>query len=53
VVAGGFDNFTRYLPLMYYRPELKGDDVLEPLGNDRYPAIKPESFRDYVKREKL
>jgi hypothetical protein len=38
---------------MYYRAELKGDGVLEPLDNDRYPAIKPESFRDYVKREKL
>jgi hypothetical protein len=34
---------------MYYRAELEGDGVLEPLDNERYPAIKPESFRGYVK----
>ena len=37
------------LPLMAYRSTLKGK--LEPLNNDRYPQIKPTTFREYVARE--
>lgn len=50
LAAGGFGNFSRFLPLMCYRAELKGDGVLEPLDNDRYLAVQPMCFRDYVKR---
>ena len=37
---------------MYYRSILNGGK-LDELMNDRYPAIRPTTVRDYVAREGL
>lgn len=42
-----------YLPLMYYRAQLRGQGQLEPTQNDRYPHITPTTIRDYVRAEGL
>lgn len=42
-----------YLPLMYYRSVLDGEGKLTDLMNDRYPAIRPTTVREYVEREGL
>ncbi len=45
--------FLSYLPLMYYRSVLNGEGKLAPLMNDRYPAIRPTTVREYVVAEGL
>lgn len=47
------DNFYAWLPLMYYRGSFGGKGKLHAIANDRYPSIKPETVREYVRREKL
>lgn len=46
-------NFYAWLPLMYYRGSFGGKGKLKAIANSRYPAIKPETVREYVQREKL
>ncbi|PUB27672.1 nucleoside-diphosphate-sugar epimerase [Promicromonospora sp. AC04] len=50
---GGQANFLQYLPLMYYRAQLKGQGRLDPVMNDRYPHITPTTVRQYVQAEGL
>lgn len=47
------DNLYAWLPLMYYRGSFGGKGKLHAIANDRYPQVKPETVRDYVRREKL
>ena len=47
------DNFYAWLPLMYYRGSFGGKGKLHAIANSRYPAIKPESVVEYVRREGL
>lgn len=42
-----------YLPLMYYRAQLRGQGQLNPKMNDRYPGITPATVVDYVRAEEL
>jgi nucleoside-diphosphate-sugar epimerase len=49
----GYQNFRKYLPLMYYRAQLNGDGKLDHLMNGRYPSIKPTTVREYISQEKL
>lgn len=42
-----------YLPLMYYRAQLRGQGQLKPKMNDRYPRITPATIIDYVRAEEL
>lgn len=44
---------NEYLPMMYYRAQLNGSGKAEKLDNDRYPSIRPMSFREYVAQENL
>jgi hypothetical protein len=46
-------NMRAWLPLMYYRSVLNGEGKLDRLMNDRYPAIRPTTVRDYVAQERL
>lgn len=46
-------NMRAWLPLMYYRSVLNGEGKLDHLMNDRYPAIRPTTVREYVSREGL
>lgn len=46
-------DFYGFLPLQYYRANLKGQGRLEPLMNDRYPQITPTTIREYVAAEHL
>jgi nucleoside-diphosphate-sugar epimerase len=53
LLKGGPQNTGAFLPLMYYRAMLRGEGPLDPLLNDRYPAIKPIGVRAYVEQERL
>ena len=46
-------SFRAYLPLTCYRSMLNGEGQLQKLTNDRYPSIRPTSFRGYVVQEGL
>ena len=46
-------NLYAYLPLMYLRSLMSGEGTLETLMNDRYPAIRPTTVREYVAKEGL
>ncbi|GAA1070680.1 NmrA family NAD(P)-binding protein [Tsukamurella spumae] len=48
----GASMFT-YLPLMYYRAQMRGQGRLDPLMNDRYPQIRPTTIEEYVRSEGL
>lgn len=50
---GGEQNTLQYLPMMYYRAQLNGSGKMQNLQNDRYPSIKPTTFREYVNQENL
>jgi hypothetical protein len=41
------------VPLKNYRSVLNGEGKLDQLLNDRYPAIRPTTVREYVARERL
>jgi nucleoside-diphosphate-sugar epimerase len=45
---GGPENFLKFLPLMYYRAQLDGTAKIDPVMNDRYPAITPTTVEQYV-----
>lgn len=46
-------NVLAYLPLTYLRSIMSGEGQLKALMNDRYPAIRPSTVRDYVAKEGL
>ncbi|WP_045741930.1 NmrA family NAD(P)-binding protein [Actinoplanes rectilineatus] len=46
-------NLHAYLPLMYYRAQLNGTGRIDPIRNDRYPAITPTTVEQYVTGEGL
>ncbi len=50
---GGPENFPKFLRLMYYRAQLKGEGKLDPVMNDRYPWIQPTTVAQYVTSEGL
>ena len=39
-----------WLPLMYWGPMLSGRAKLDPLMNDRYPAVRPTGVREYAEQ---
>ncbi|EQB11178.1 NmrA family NAD(P)-binding protein [Sphingobium lactosutens] len=46
-------NVYGWLPLMYWRGMLSGKGKLHAIANDRYPWIKPQTVRDYIRQEGL
>jgi nucleoside-diphosphate-sugar epimerase len=46
-------NLLAYLPLTYLRAIMAGEGQLKALMNDRYPAVRPLTVREYVAKEGL
>jgi nucleoside-diphosphate-sugar epimerase len=51
LVESAPENFFAYLPLMYVRGQLRGEAVLPPVRNERYPSIRPTTVEQYFSAE--